>query len=520
MLMQPIKAAELFRDEARPHLLYFQDKWLAWKQSHYDAVENKLIRGEIWKFLDANGVMPQPLVVNAVLEGLQAICIRAKDEFKPPCWLSGNEGKPDPNYIIACPNGLLYLRTGKLLKHTPDFFTRNAIDFPYNRNALKPKKWLKRCNLIWAGDHNQILLLQELAGYGLTPDRRYERIFMFVGVTRGGKTVTIKTLVKLWCALNITSPTLESLGTEFGFEALLGKTILTVSDMRLGPHADRHALLASLLKLSGRDSVSVNRKHLNDRIEGVLSVLITIIGNVLPALPDESGALKERMEFIAFRKSFAKEPDRHIEDSFDDELPGILNWAIDGWKRLQAQGDFTKSYTSAQFRENMESLSTRAKPLIDECCNLGEGLSELKSNLWTEFLDFAKANGITAHGNAQAFLADMRTASGHNLKGSPSSPFIFGIELKSHRQKQDEKVDKAPQETHAELLAEMIEDSKRSISLDEDKIVEERAAIAKFEKRRAEELRADAAAKLWAAEHGTVVSDSEERVAKTGEENG
>jgi D5 N terminal like len=195
LLELPIKAAQLFRNEARPYLLYFQDTWLAWNQSHYEAVEDKLIRGEIWKYLEANGAVPHPRRVSAVLEGLQAICIRAKDAFNPPCWLSGNAGKPDPNYIIACPNGLLYLRTGKLLKHTPDFFTRNAINFPYDRNAPKPKKWLKRCDVIWADDHNQILLFQEVAGYGLTPDRRLERIIIFWGVARGGKTVSIKTLV-------------------------------------------------------------------------------------------------------------------------------------------------------------------------------------------------------------------------------------------------------------------------------------------------------------------------------------
>jgi putative DNA primase/helicase len=468
LLAQPIKAAQLFRNEIRPNLLYFQSEWLAWNQSHYEAIEADVVRGQIWEFLEANESVPNPYSVSSIFDALKAICIKAQGSFEPPCWLSGNEDKPDPKYIISCSNGLLNLRTGKLLKHTPDFFTRNALTFPYNRNAPKPKKWLERCGVIWEGDPDQIFLLQEYAGYSLTPSRKHDRIFLFWGIPRGGKTVTIKVLTKLVGARNVGSPTLENLGTRFGFEGLLGSTVLAISETRLGPHADRHAVLTSLLRLSGGDPVDIERKGIGGKLTKILPVVILIIGNVLPALPDESGALKARIEIIAFRKSFADSADRHMEDHFDDELPGILNWAIEGWKRLDAQGDFTRSETSAELRESMEALSTRVKPFINECCVLGQGRLELKANLWREFKDFAEARGINIHGNAQMFYADLQTASGCQLTGGPEDRYLYGIALKSDEQKRDE----MPLNDAITVLADLIVLSKSTIKDLEEEIAE------------------------------------------------
>jgi putative DNA primase/helicase len=196
----------------------------------------------------------------------------------------------------------------------------------------------------------------------------------------------------------------------------------------------------------------------------VLPVVIVIVGNVLPALPDESGALKERMEIIAFRKSFAETADRQIEDSFDDELPGILLWAIEGWKRLQAQGDFTRSATSAEFRESMAALSTRVKPFIDECCDLGQGHSELKANLWQAFKNYAERNGINVHGNAQLFYADLQTASGCQLTGRPNDLFVRGIALK--------KREPTKSRTYVEDLIDQIARSKEEVITLEADLVE------------------------------------------------
>jgi putative DNA primase/helicase len=303
----------------------------------------------------------------------------------------------------------------------------------------------------------------------LTPSRKLDRIFLFWGVPRGGKTVTIKVLTKLVGARNVGSPTLENLGSRFGFEGLLGVTVLAISETRLGPHADRHAILTSLLRLSGSDSVDIERKGIGGKLTKILPVVIVIIGNVLPALPDESGALKARIEVIAFRKcSFADSADRQMEDHFDDELPGILNWAVDGWKRLDAQGDFTRSATSAELRDSMEALSTRVKPFINECCVLGQGRLGLKADLWSAFKRFAEDRGINAHGNAQMFYADLQTASGCQLTGGPDDLYMHGIALKSDEQKRDE----MPFEDAITVLADLIVGSKSIIKDREEEIAE------------------------------------------------
>ena len=53
-----------------------------------------------------------------------------------------------------------------------------------------------------------------------------------------------------------------------------------------------------------------------------------------------SGALAGRLLVILFQHSFFGREDPGLTDRLMGELPGILNWAIEGYERLQARGHF------------------------------------------------------------------------------------------------------------------------------------------------------------------------------------
>ena len=60
--------------------------------------------------------------------------------------------------------------------------------------------------------------------------------------------------------------------------------------------------------------------------------------NELPRLSDASGALVSRMIVLRFTRSWYGKEDKGLTDSLMKELPGILWWAIDGWRKLQERG--------------------------------------------------------------------------------------------------------------------------------------------------------------------------------------
>jgi putative DNA primase/helicase len=56
-------------------------------------------------------------------------------------------------------------------------------------------------------------------------------------------------------------------------------------------------------------------------------------------------------------------------------MPGILNWAIAGWKRLRERGHFVQPQSGADALRALEELSSPIKVFVRECCVVGSGQS-------------------------------------------------------------------------------------------------------------------------------------------------
>jgi putative DNA primase/helicase len=62
----------------------------------------------------------------------------------------------------------------------------------------------------------------------------------------------------------------------------------------------------------------------------------------MPAFKDVSGALKGRIMPLSTSRSFYGEENQTLTEELIDELPGILNWAIKGWRKLKKRGRFVQ----------------------------------------------------------------------------------------------------------------------------------------------------------------------------------
>jgi len=83
-----------------------------------------------------------------------------------------------------------------------------------------------------------------------------------------------------------------------------------------------------------------------------------ILSNELPRLNDASGALASRFLVLPLRHSFYGKEDRTLTDRLLGELPGILNWAIEGWQRLQARGHFVPPSAGQELVEQLNDLAS------------------------------------------------------------------------------------------------------------------------------------------------------------------
>jgi putative DNA primase/helicase len=393
-----------------------------WDGKAYPEFAEAEIRARIYAFLDECVVpvkndqgqreqapaRPNTRKVNEVADALRAVAL-LPDTVRAPAWLVVDPADPNAANLLACTNGLLDLSTGKLLPHTPSYFTHTALDYDYDPNASKPKLWLRFLDELWGDDAESIDTLQELFGYCLAPDTSQQKMFMVVGPKRSGKGTIARVLRRLVGVDNAVAPTLASLGANFGLAPLIGKQVAIISDARLGGRADQAAIAERLLSITGEDALTIDRKY-REAWTGRLGVRFLVLTNELPRFSDTSGALASRFIVLALIESFYGREDPALTDNLIPELPGILNWAIAGWRRFRRRGYFVQPASANELIDDLEALASPVGAFVREMCIVGPGEREDVDEMFKIWCAWCSNEGRSKPGTKQTFGRDLRAA--------------------------------------------------------------------------------------------------------------
>ena len=398
----PVKWAEEFLRHKHslgtlPLLRHYRGAFYQYTGTHYHELPDEVVESQVYDFLDQaltsdskKGYLPlNPTrskvaeVVHALRRGTATLIHR---EREAPCWLDKPE-TPAGN-LVSCRNDILNVDTRELIPHDPTFFTMNSIPIDFNPNAPKPKRWLKFLEEVWPEDEPAEYCLQEIFGYLLTPDTSQQKIFLLVGPKRGGKGTVVFILVELLGKENVVFPTLRSMAGDFGGWQLIDKTLAVIADARLGSKVDSHAIAERLLSISGGDPQTINRKH-QAFWTGYLHVRFVITSNEVPTIADVSGTLASRYVFLKLTESFYNREDKGLKNKLRPELPGILNWTLDGRDALRERGYFEMPASSLDSIRQIEDLSSPIKAFLRERCNVGTDHTENVKTVYNAFKAWA-----------------------------------------------------------------------------------------------------------------------------------
>ena len=199
-------------------------------------------------------------------------------------------------------------------------------------------------------------------GYLLSVDTSQQKFFVFVGPKRSGKGTILKVIGDLIGPAGFTSTTLQQLGLSsgFGLEGLIGRSVCAVPDASLSGRTDAVVVAEVLKSISGEDPVAVGRKYKTPWI-GQLKVRFVLAANEVLSLQDRSGALASRMILLQFEHSFYGREDKGLLDRLRLEKASILNWALEGLKRLAARGHFVQTETG---QESVNIAAELGSPMI------------------------------------------------------------------------------------------------------------------------------------------------------------
>jgi putative DNA primase/helicase len=414
--------ASAHRMAGRTVLRYYEGRWYRYVGTKYAQVDEMVdIRGPLHGWAanksvsveKADGsVTLKPLSCNRrvtgdIMEALTYPCpVRVPSV---PAWINDAVG-PNPKDLIAFSNGLLHLpayldganEDEYLLDHTPDFFNTLCLPFAFDPFARCPT-WHRYLATSLGDEEAKIDLLQEWFGLNLIQDTSYHKMMLMRGVKRSGKGTAMAALEAILGKENVGATTFKQLTSRFGLESLVGKQAIFMGDARLPQYGDSMAALEMLLNIVGEDPLYVDRKYTtplsNYRVQG----RFTIATNLLPNIPDHSGALEARLLILDFEQSFLGREDFSLRDKLIEEAAGIAIWAMKGLQRLRESGRFTIPESSKEALREWRALASPVASFLDECCTDGPKLFIAKSELFNAWENWAQSRRLDA-GNQSEFL--------------------------------------------------------------------------------------------------------------------
>jgi putative DNA primase/helicase len=352
--------------------------------------------------------VPDALVSNVLAALAGEVLVK---NVEAPAWIAV-EG-PDPREVVAARNGLVHLpafaagHASAVIENTPKYLNFNAVGFDADAAAPAPVEWLAFLRALWPDDSESIALLQEWFGYLLVPDNRMQKMLLMIGPPRSGKGTIARVLQELVGPDNVGNPTLGSLGGDFGLETLVGKSVAVIEDARLSRRTDSAMVAERLLTISGGGRLDINRKH-KAHFTGRLTTRFVVATNELPDLSDASGALANRWCLLRLTRSFLGREDETLVDRLLTELPGIFNWAVEGWKRLREQRRFSVPSASKDLVEDMHDIGSPVGEFVKERCLVGDNHIVEIAQIYEDWRKWCEAKGKKEPGTSNQFGRHLR----------------------------------------------------------------------------------------------------------------
>lgn len=391
-----------FTKDGLRQLAYWRENWYSYYQQLWsertDDDVSKFIHNRLMecRTVDAEGNVIDfncaQKNVNEMKFQMQQLVGIPSHNAAPCAYINGRWVEQDASGKIVCRGQIVDMMSGKV-QSNHHMFIPNGAEWSWDKKAEKPKVWLHFLDELFNGAEVEVALLQEWMGYVLSGDTWAHKGMILVGPPRAGKGTIGHVLAKLLGKSMVASPTLHSLGKDFGLQPLLDKRLCLVSDARLSNKADVMAVIEVLLRITAGDPVDVNRKHKGSLMTN-LGARVMMLSNEMPQLYDSSNAINTRFLILQLSNSFLGREDTSLLSKLEVELPGIAKWCVDGYKRLKQRGKFSEPESSNSAREEWYQENNPLAQFVEDRCTLGVDERVEMTQLYEVYKNWSEARGF------------------------------------------------------------------------------------------------------------------------------
>ena len=358
----------------------------------------------------------EAVVRSELTQGLQAqynahSMSEAKDHIRGRTLVPQDE-MGGPEGLIAAENCVIDLNERTSRDHSPEYNFLSRLGCEFNPDATAPrfKAFLKE--VVPSDTERQ--KLQEYAGYTLMHwALDYHKALFLVGPTASGKSTFLDTINAMLGEGTVSSLTPQQLtGEKFSGAELHGKWANIRNDIPAATVKNTGAFK----EVIGGDPMKAERKR-KDPFMFEPTAKHLYAANELPATETDDEAFYRRILLVPFPETIPEaERDKHLDDKLQAELPGVLNWAIEGLQRLMHNGGFTGDRSPGRTQDTWQKWSDSVSRFKDAAIEEGGDKEISKTKLYAAYIEYCRQEGIpsdTQHsltrGLKQEGLADGRS---------------------------------------------------------------------------------------------------------------
>jgi putative DNA primase/helicase len=331
--------------------------------------------------------------------------------------------------LLNAQNGYIDLSNGILYDHDiKKMFTRIS-NVEYTDKTDCPR-WELFLEQVFDNDKELIRFVQKAVGYSLTASVKEQVMFFIYGNGRNGKSVFLDIISELMGTYGM-SMQADSLMVKRGGSSghnediarLDGARFVTSSEPNEGVRLDE----GLIKQLTGGDPVSASFK--GGRVfDYKPQYKLWVATNHKPIIRGNDDGIWRRLPLIPFTVQIPLDKvDKNLPSKLRLELPGILNWAVEGclmWQREGLTPPETIQKATLEYRKEMDVVGS----FIEECCEVGSGLKIGATEIYKVYDKWAKE--MNEHNFSQTQFGK-KMADRFERRRTKQGNCYFGITLKN-----------------------------------------------------------------------------------------
>lgn len=268
--------------------------------------------------------------------------------------------------VVNLGNGMLDLRTMTLLPHDREQLFCSVLPFDYDAAAVCPE-WDAFVHRIMLGSDRLKLALQDAVGYLFARALHLEVMIGLVGEGANGKSTLIDVIAALVGETGASHIPLQSI-TKASGDGLYARVGLSGRMVNFTSELSPRTLEATEFKNL------ITGKNILARDPFGKAFTLSVVPKQVCAMNSTDHLVKEkthgfmrRLHLIPFKYTVPLEKrDLKLLDKLLAELPGILNWALAGTRRVLATGKLSSSVEMTNLLEQIKLDSNPVQQFLEE----------------------------------------------------------------------------------------------------------------------------------------------------------